>query len=50
MELLAVAWLVSLVLYFSLTTPRQRENHLVVMWCLLLLPAVVYPITRLLAP
>ena len=34
MELLAV-----LILYFTKTTPRQRENALVVMWILLILPA-----------
>jgi hypothetical protein len=48
MEALAVLWLAGLVAYFSMTTPRQRENHLLVMWGLLLLPAVAYPIIRLL--
>ena len=49
-EVLAIAWIVGLVIYFSLTTERQRENNLLVMWVLLLLPVVCYPIMRLLFP
>ena len=47
MEILIVAWLVGLGLYFWKTTPRQRENHIIVVWVLLLLPAIYYPIMRL---
>ena len=42
------AYSARLVAYFLKTTPRQRENHLLVMWGLLLLPVVFYSV-RLLA-
>lgn len=48
MELLAIAWIISIIVYFSVTTERQRENYLAAMWILLLLPAIGYPIMRLL--
>ena len=48
MELLAVVWIVAVIVYFSVTNERQRENYLVVMWIALLLPVIGYPIMRLL--
>lgn len=48
MELLAVLWVVGIIVYFSVTSERQRENHLVVMWALLLAPAIIFPVMRLL--
>ena len=50
MEILAALWILGLVVYFSVTDERQRENHLVVMWGLLLLPVIVYPLTQLFGP
>jgi len=47
MESLAIVWLVGLVVYFVTTNERQRENNLLIMWGLLLLPAIGYPIIRL---
>jgi hypothetical protein len=48
MELLAVLWVFGLLVYFSVTNERQRENHLLVMWLLLLLPAILVPLKLLL--
>ena len=46
MELLAVVWGVGLILYFSLTTERQRENNLLVVWILMgtaaILPLIIW--------
>lgn len=50
LEILAVAWIVGLLLYFGLTSERTRENLLLVSWLLLLLPAIIYPVIRLLFP
>jgi hypothetical protein len=38
MEFLALAWVGALIIYFFLTTERQRENFLLVAWVLMLLP------------
>lgn len=48
MELLAALWIIGIIVYFSTTTERQRENHLLVMWGLLLVPAVFYGVKLLL--
>jgi len=48
MWLLALLWISGLVAFFTLTNERQRENILVVAWILLLLPAIVMPVMRLL--
>jgi hypothetical protein len=46
MELLAVVWVVGLILYFSLTTERQRQNNLLVVWILMgaaaILPLIIW--------
>ena len=46
MEALAILWVLGLVLYFAMTTPRQREDTLLVMWILLggaaALPAIAW--------
>jgi len=47
MELITIAYGIGLVAYFLSTTPRQRENHLLVVWGLLLLPVIVYGVRRL---
>ena len=47
MELLAVLWVAGLILYFSLTSERTRENNLVILWILLALPVLGYPLMRL---
>lgn len=50
MEALAVVWLIVLAIYFTRTNERQRENHLLVMWALLLAPAVYYAFMLLFDP
>jgi len=50
LALLAVFWLAGIVIYFAFTTERTRENVLLVIWILLLLPTFLYPIIRLFAP
>jgi hypothetical protein len=37
-ELLTALWLGGVVFYFWKTDERARENHLLLMWCLMLLP------------
>jgi len=49
MELLAVAWVLGLIAYFGFTTERQRENHLLIAWIFLLLPALYFGIKLLLS-
>jgi hypothetical protein len=44
LALLAVIWVVGLVLYFHFTTERDRENYLLIMWGLLLLPCIIAPL------
>ena len=46
MAALTLIWIVGLGLYFWKTNERQRENHLLVMWALLLVPVIGYPIMR----
>lgn len=41
MELLIVLWLVGIAAYFYFTTPRQRENYLLVAWIVLLAPIAI---------
>lgn len=48
--ILSVVWVVGLVVYFTTTTERTRENVLVVIWILLLLTALIHPIRLLLSP
>lgn len=48
MGILAAIWLIGLALYFWLTTPRQRENFLVLAWIVLLSPILFYIIAALL--
>lgn len=48
MAILAVAWIFGLILYFFLTTERQRENFLLVTWVLMLLPVGYYAVKVLL--
>lgn len=50
MAALTLIWIVGLGLYFWKTSERQRENYLLVMWVLLLLPVVGYPVLRLIGP
>lgn len=50
MELLAVLWVTGLILCFSFTSERMRENNLVILWILLALPVFGYPLMRLLFP
>lgn len=50
MEALAVIWVVGLIIYFTKTTERQRENHLLVMWGILLAPAFYYAFMLLFDP
>lgn len=47
MELLAVLWVFGLLAYFAFTTERQRENNLLVLWLLLLLPVFLAPLRLL---
>lgn len=47
MAALTIIWILGFGLYFWKTDERQRENHLLVMWGLLLLPVIGYPIMRL---
>ena len=44
MELLIPVWLIGLAWYFTKTTPQQREDHLLIMWAVLLAPVVFLPL------
>ena len=47
MGIFAAIWLVGLALYFWLTTPRQRENFLLLSWVVLLSPIFYWLVTGL---
>lgn len=38
MELLSIVWIGCILLYFWKTKPRDRENHLLLIWILMALP------------
>ena len=41
MELLAVIYVAGILFYFTRTSERQRENHLLIVWGLLLIPCII---------
>ena len=46
MEILTLLWVGGILFYFARTSPRGRENHLLVAWILMALP-IVYWLIRL---